>query len=252
MPTAPPLPHRIGPHIRPRAALTILAIAALSIASLAAPAHAESDEWILTEGRVTVRAHRWAARCGALPAEGSRPPGARYLRRGPTTLLPIDDAAPVFGPGVCRAVMVAADPWEEAEGPDMHCGTADGSTGRLALRALGPDWLSVVHQLRLVSEADCAADVTATFVLRRASAAPAPPTSPSAAPGSAAALAPIAPPALPPDPVPVPAQRLMAVTVTAPPPEVDTVPPRRLPLFALAGSLVLVGLLGLLRSLRRG
>lgn len=255
----PPLLHD-PPGARAVRRAALIRVAPLLLLGLGpAAAHADDEAWTLLEGEVRVEAHRWAAGCGALPTAGPGPAGARYLRRSPTTLLPIDDAPPVFGPGVCRALMPERDPWQEAAGPDIACGTPAGDAGRVALRQVGPGTLSVVHQARLAPAEGCRADVVGTFLLRRAAPDPAPAEaaappdrSGSPAPGSARALAPVPPPALPPPPVAVPAEQVLAVTARAPTPEVRAASGRRLSLFALAGSLVLVGLLGLVRALRRG
>lgn len=244
----------------PPGARAALLLGVLLLGTLSTAAHADDEAWALLEGEVRVEAHRWAAGCGALPTAGPSPAGARYLRRTPTTLLPIDDAPPVFGPGVCRALMPERDPWQQAAGPDIACGTLAGDAGRVALRQVGPGTLSVVQQVRLAPTEGCRADVVGTFLLRRVapgaasvdSAAPPDPPMPEPAPGSVRALAPIPPPALPPPPVAVPAEQVLAVTARAPTPEVRATSGRRLSLFALAGSLVLVGLLGLMRALRRG
>lgn len=206
-------------------------------------------EWTLVEGRVTVQAHRWAPRCGPLPEAGPVPPGARYLRRGPATLLPVDDARPLFGPGVCRALLSADGTIETTEYADKRC-AAGASNAWLALRQVGVDALSVVQQTRLAPADGCRADVVGTWLIRRDPADPAAPPVEAAPPGSARALAPVAPPAPAPPPVEVPARTQIEVSARIPAPPADD-PPARLPWIALAGLLMLAGVTGLIRG-RRG
>ncbi len=208
-----------------------------------------AESWTLVEGRRDARIHRWPARCGERPTPGTWR-DARYVRRG-LALLPVDDAPPVFGPGVCRALVPALDTREVIDSADIDCIAADGSSGRAALRQLNPASLTVVHQVRLTPGEGCIAEVVGTWTLGRADAEAADESEP-ARPGSRRALAPIPPPAPQPEPVTVPRRTVIEATARALPPPDPPVAGSRLPLFGLAGLLVVIGAIGLVRGGRRG
>lgn len=225
------------------------ALLALSLLLVAGSAHAEGDDaWVLVEGRVDARLHGWNAACGERPTSGESAVGARYLRRG-LALLPVDDAVPVFGPGICRTLLPALDTWETLHAADAACGTGAGSSARLAMRQPGPNTLTVVHQVRRTPGKGCAADVVATWRFRREGAPPSELTPARA--GSIAALAPVPPPVVPPAAIAVPPRVLVEADARPLPPSTPPFAARRLPLFGLAGLLVLVGVAGLIRHRRR-
>lgn len=213
------------------------------------PARADDgDRWTLTENSVRVRVHAWTAACGERPAASAHAPGARYLRRG-LSLLPVDDAPPVFGPGICRALVPAVDARETLHDADAVCAAGDGSSARVALRQPDPATLTVVQQVRRTPGKGCVADVVSTWALVRDRASPPPTEKPRA--GSQAALAPVPPPVVAPPPVAVPARTIVEASVRLLPPPDPPVAGSRIPLFALSALLVLIGLVGLVRGGRR-
>lgn len=208
------------------------------------------DTWAVAEGRLTVEPVAWPRGCGPRPEPGAVDEDARYLRRG-LALVPVDDAPPLFGPGICRGLLGDAD--EVPGGADIACTGNGTASARLALRQTGPDTLSVVHQVRRAPTDGCVAEITGTWLLTRVvdgAPRPLPPTGAARA-GSLAALAPIAPPALPPPPIAVPPSTSVDVSAEVRPPPAPPLAGERLPLFALSGLLIIAGLLGLLRA-RRG
>lgn len=241
----PPRATWLGPN--PWVALLVALVLCAAMPALAEDLAPE--DWVLVEGRTQVRVHRWSPRCGERPAPGSWS-DARYVRRG-TALLPVDDAPPVFGPGICRALVSTIDSREAIEAADITCEGADGSTGRAALRQLQTAVLTVVHQVRRTPGEGCVAEVTGTWLLRQAD-APVAEDPEKARPGSRLALAPIPPPAPRPASVSVPRRTVVDATARALPAPDPPVAGSRLPLFGLAGLLFVVGVAGWVRSARRG